>query len=705
MAASCTWCCAIWRGVAEPRELIESAFERLSSLEGYVARPDQKQLALLLSDCIESPARGIFEAPTGLGKSLAALIPAVACAITSGKRIVISTYTNVLAEQYWRQDLPLALTLIEESPPKCEFLIGRQRYACLVAMQENSPQLLKTFAPNAKLGIESEFRSTVNMRPRELSAAWQQIAAPPVCPARLCSQYEKCFYYRARRSAERSQIVITNHSVVLQDAILARASQGDISLLGDYDFLVIDEAHDFYQAALGALEFELSESRLGILIGITNKLEQTVLPIAAEAGGAREWLQTCETFRTALMRSQAELRGYGSSLHRPGILAAAPSDVWEHPQVRAMASGDSQERAEAIAMQVAAQTKEFEESISNALKSWKGEAGKELADDAREAMRSYQMYIVEFGFGCESLFKPSGVSVSYVSRTGFDPETSATQLRHDIVGVAEPLQELIWSARPFACMSATLALDGDFAFFKKLLGVEAEFEEILPSPFDFHGQAALYLPKADSIPNPTYARKMGAEDEYYDAIAEELSAIITAMNGRTLALFHSRKEMEAVYQRMNVSEAHPIYMQRRSGAASSGEKFKGNTCASLFALRSFWTGFDAPGETLSCVVLVRVPFEVPVDPPQVARQAWLQSRGIEPFAAHTLPIAKMIMRQGAGRLIRRAEDRGVIAILDPRVQTKGYGEEILRNLPENIRLYRDIGEAVAAVGLEEPQRV
>jgi ATP-dependent DNA helicase DinG len=140
-------------------------------------------------------------------------------------------------------------------------------------------------------------------------------------------------------------------------------------------------------------------------------------------------------------------------------------------------------------------------------------------------------------------------------------------------------------------------------------------------------------------------------------------------------------------------------MQRTYGTADLGQRFRSEKSASLFGLRSFWTGFDAPGDTLSCVVLVRIPFEVPVEPPQIARLAYLQSQGLDAFREHTLPLAKMIMRQGAGRLIRRAEDKGVIAILDPRVTTKAFGEEILANLPPGMRVFRNIADAAGFVGL------
>jgi ATP-dependent DNA helicase DinG len=159
--------------------------------------------------------------------------------------------------------------------------------------------------------------------------------------------------------------------------------------------------------------------------------------------------------------------------------------------------------------------------------------------------------------------------------------------------------------------------------------------------------------------------------------------------------------MEAVRDRVDVPEELTIYMQGKSGVATIGEKFREDRFASLFAVRSFWTGFDAPGDTLSCVVLVRVPFEVPIDPPQVARQAWIETQGGNPFMSYSLPLAKMMMRQGAGRLIRNQNDKGVIAILDPRLTTKRYGHEILGNLPDGMRTFHDIYDAVAHVGLGE----
>ncbi len=702
---------ANYRPVSTPNELIEEAFKNLSEIPGFIARENQKQLALLLSDLISGRNRGAFEAPTGLGKSLAALVPAIAHAIADKKRIVIATYTNILAEQYWQKDLPLALSLFGDPGGvatlsnetslvsanlgiKCQLLMGRQRYACLAAVEENAPDLTNLLMREARLGIETEFRKLVRLPQREMSNLWQKVATPPVCPGRLCPVYDDCFYYRARRRAEKAEIIITNHSVVIQDALMARDSDDGGGLLGKFDFLILDEAHDFPNAAINGLEFELSLPKLNALMGIGNRIETVIMPIANFNGETASWQKDCNNFVQSIERCQKDLVAYSLSLGRPGILTAAPDEVLEHPQVKLNKTPDDMRGAKSLAVKVSDLCDEFVKGLEDRIERWRDQ-DPERGKMVFESVRNYSNYLRQYGLGCYSLFDPQGVSVSYVGRSGQD-----TILRQDIIGLAEPLRELIWEPHAYACLSATLALDGNFDFFKRSTGVELDFEEVLPTPFDFASQAAIYLPPVDAIPDPTVARREGREVEYWHAMAAELSKIIRATEGRTLALFHSRKEMEGVLGFMSLPPELPIFVQFKSGANTIGEQFKKNVHSSLFALRSFWTGFDAPGETLSCVALVRVPFEVPIDPPQIARLAYLQTQGLDAFASHTLPLAKMLMRQGAGRLIRSAEDKGIVALLDPRLQTKRYGEEIIGNLPAEMRTFRDIHDAVGWIGLE-----
>ncbi len=676
---------------------IEAAFAQLREQEGYVLREQQLQLALVLGDLIEGKSSGAVEAPTGLGKSLAALVPAIAHGLESGKRVVIATYTNVLADQYWRKDLPLALSLFNlaargrsddgESPSiSTAFLIGRQRYACLMAMDEHAADAVDAFREQAELGTENEFRRLVRKPARELYPLWQAVSAPPVCAARACPLFDDCYYYNARKKAEKANLIITNHSVVLQDAIMARVSEDETGVLGAYDYLVIDEAHDFFAAACGALEFEISPNKLTSLQGLGGRIERDLLSAAREAQAENAWHRVVDEFKNDVDKARAALVGFGLTAAKTGILAVAPDEVKDHPGVKQFST--TNDGANEVTTAVSEACRLFTSKTRSLMNQWDANRA------AQEAARNYLTFIDEFANGADALLTPAGVSVTYSGKTFNDP-----MLRMDTVGVDTKLQELIWDRMPSTCLSATLVLDGSFEFFRRTVGCHPDHEEILQSPFDYAADAALYLPKTGALPDPTVARREGTEQVYYAALARELSAIIIAMRGRTLALFHSRREMEAVYPLLRLPDGFPVLVQPKSGAAAVGEAFKRDPNTSLFALRSYWTGFDAPGETLSCVAIVRVPFEVPIEPPAIVRMAYLASQGHDPFQAHTLPMAKMLVRQGAGRLIRKDGDKGIIALLDPRLRTKRYGEEILENLPHDMRQFDDIEEAVLWVGL------
>ncbi len=679
-----------------PEELIALAFERLRQQPGFMERAGQIQLSSLLSDLIAGGQSGAFEAPTGLGKSLACLIPAFAHAIAGDKRTVIATYTNVLADQYWQKDVPFAASLFDEEVPTA-LLLGRQRYACLVDMDQHLPQQMDAIRARLTEGTETEFRRTAPISKAEISKAWSRIAVPPVCPARACPVYHDCYFYSARRRAEKAKVIITNHNVVIQNALMASGTEGGEGegILGKLDFIVLDEAHDFASAAQNGLEFELSAPRIRALLGLLGRLEGLLRP-ALERGSflvSGNWDRFLAEIRKELDVYIRQFEQPGAGLGTPGILQTAPSELEDNPAVKQFRAAADLDQARALVMEVASVAQRIVDQAEGVL----DESDRGL----KETARNYISYFSDFARGCEAIFTPHGVSVSYLGQPsfGFGPQDAI--LRQDIVDLGPPLTEMLWSKVPHACISATLVLDGEFTFFERSIGLKPDFREILESPFDHSTQAAVYIPKVGSIPDPSAARRDGNEANYYRALASELQDIIEACQGRTLALFHSRKEMEGVFQLMN-REEFPILMQPKTGAAAVGDRFKESPEISLFALRSFWTGFDAPGDTLSCVVLVRVPFEVPTEPIQIARMAYLVSQGIDPFREHTLAQTKMMVRQGAGRLIRRSSDKGVIALLDPRLKTKRYGEEILANLPSDMRVFDDIADAVGWIGLDEP---
>ncbi len=675
------------------QELVQQAFDRLATRSGFETRQNQVQLSLLLCDLIEQGATGLFEAPTGLGKSLAALVPAIANAIANDKRTVIATYTNVLADQYWRKDLPLALSLFTEHVSTA-FLIGRQRYACLMAMDEVMPNDSEPFVKEAELGIENEFRRLIRKPDREITKLWQQVQVPQVCPAKACPAYDDCFYYKARKQLEKAKVIITNHSVVIQDAVSVDPETDREGMLFKYDFLILDEAHDFPSAAMNGLEFELSDKRLGALTGIANRLENLVVPLAQAQGEEKEWRGKGDELRREIALAQKELMALGMQLETGGIMVVTPSELDDHPAVQKAHAKQHLTLVEFIAERVRNACDRYSTDSVLRVERYRQDNNHPETKSIADSSRNYVSYVRDFSAGAHELSRPSGAAVSYIGNP-----RSEVILRRDYIDLQEPLKCLIWDRVPYVCMSATLQVDNEFEHFKRVTGATAMFEEVLPSPFDYTTQCALYVPKKDTVPDPTLSRQGSAEQFYYQAIARELSEIIVTCQGRTLALFHSRKEMEGVMSYMSVQDEYPILMQGKTGVAIVGEQFKKNIYASLFALRSFWTGFDAPGETCSCVALVRIPFEVPFEPSQIARMAYLAHQGMDPFQTHTLPNAKIIMRQGAGRLIRSENDKGIIALLDPRLQTKRYGEQILDNLPAGMRQFSDIRDAAGWIGI------
>lgn len=668
---------------------LRRALDRLAGTAGFAERPMQRQLAFLILDCLQSDSAGLFEAPTGLGKSFAALLAALTHAHATGERIVIATYTNVLTEQYWRQDLPQALNLLDRNQrPTASFLIGRQNYVCQAALEAANHNLQEEFGHKADLGIVSELRRLPNLDRFALGDLWRNVQTPPACEVKLCTRYNDCYYYRARKQAEHANVVITNHSTLLQDALIRAHTHGETRLLGAYDALIVDEAHDFAQATVSALTFEVNAPLIRTCLATLERIERT-FGQRVEGHHSFTWQQACGNFRVALQEALRFITNTHDQRH-PGILKVSPPELATSPRVSlAMTDVPHREVHRALEDLVRASLT-FVGIFRDQIKA------SSLSDEELETFRAYALYLEGMATGCASIQNPEGIAVSYLEATKND-----RIIRRTRIDIADALRNMLWQHVPsHVLMSATLTLDGRFNNMSQKLGVRPRFAEALPSPFNYARHCALYLPPHGHIPDPGLARQnKNAERAYHAALANELTMIILAFGGRTLALFHSRQEMEAVYLRMRLPKDLPL-LKQESAVASVGEQFRAQERASLFALRSFWTGFDAPGTTLSCVVLVRIPFEVPNDPMAIVREAWLRLQGEHPFLAHTLPEAKMLVRQGAGRLIRSSQDRGVIALLDPRFRSMNYGQEMVANLPTGLRHYDDLFEAMAAVNID-----
>ena len=672
---------------------VDAAFQRLETRPDFEPRPVQRQMAQFVCEQLERGHSAMVEAPTGVGKSLAVLLPAIAYSLQHNKRVVISTYTAMLAEQYWRKDLPLALSLFPNAP-EVALAMGRSRYACVDTIRGNKvarvrpelARLLQQWVGLAEEGIESELNEFLRHRGvpfRFARGLWEAIAVPSACRAHLCPYYRSCFYYRARERARTAGIVITNHAFVLSDALVRQATNNETSLLDDYDYLILDEAHDFLDAAASALEFDLDSQFIDRLIAhaatLSNQIGDALASEHSPMGFIMSVQRLVEGF-AGRVREAYEQMAF-SDLPKEGVATrVAPEVLAQMPALNGAYRPDLHAQVAHTANTIRREIDALYRELRQTVKDYKGH----LTDAQQGAVHELlQLFRTDFVAAYEDLGRlvEPAEGVSWV-----EPDMPRWKACYEPLALGEWLRTHLWGNRPALLVSATLTIDGQFDFFAGQLGFEAHETLQLPYVFDYRRQCALYLPRVGAIPPPPPNAEASGAAHYYQCLADQISALIRLTQGRALVLFASVHEMRAVRERVQL-EGLRILVQGEGSVADLAKQFREDMHSVLFGVRSFWTGFDAPGETLVNLILTRIPFEVPTTPVQRARQAWFESQGQDPFRVWTLPMVKLQMRQGFGRLIRRADDWGIAAILDPRMRTKAYGREILDNLPQGVRVF------------------
>lgn len=685
---------------------LAKAFRRLESQPGYEVRPAQRRMAQFVGECFAQSCSGVIEAPTGVGKSLAVLLPAIIVCALAKKRIVISTYTNVLAEQYWLKDLPLALSLFPEVEIRAALAMGRTRYACLDRiLAENArrvpPELqrfVSEWALQAHEGTENELSDFLTRKGVPMSFMrdlFHAIAVPPYCRARACEYYEQCFYYKNRQRAENAQLVITNHAVVLTDALLKQVSNDDRSILGEYDFLVVDEAHDLIDACKSALEFELSYATVQEMVRTASifehELARAVESKRPPAGFLNEVSEAIGDFSGQVQSVMTRYQGIAVPQNGT-IFAVAPAELASIPLIQRDLHRNYKELVSQVVLDLQSALSQVNLSIRRAFDNHKSQLTEPQRQAVAETMSQFDLWYQHLNSRLNRLIDPPE-GVSWVER-----EDTGWKACYQPLDVSDWLRESLFANQPTLLMSATLTIDGSFDFYLKQVGMEGVRTLQLPPVFDYPRQCAIYLPPIGTIPDPPKSAQDRHAEDYYKSVAQELARLLRATHGRALVLFASRAEMSAVREYMPKLPGIRIFMQGDGANAQLSKQFREHVHSVLFGLRSFWTGFDAPGETLTNLIVVRIPFEVPTTPPQRARQALLQLEGKDPFMDWSLPLVKQQLRQGFGRLIRKATDTGVVCLLDPRFQNRSYGAELVTNLPKGIPIFGDIEDALCHIG-------
>jgi predicted DnaQ family exonuclease/DinG family helicase len=657
-------------------------------LPGYEHRESQLQMLLAVAQIQARGGTLVVEAGTGTGKSLAYLVPSIARAVRHKERVVVSTNTHTLQEQLMGKDLP---GLREWLPWdfKAVLLKGRSNYVSLRRWRrylaepcKDADELMFKLKVLIWLNTtESGDRSELRLYGRE-EVFWTRVASDPLdCVGIHCTK-EDCYVHRARAEAETADLVVINHSLLMADAEVGGG------LLPDYDHLVIDEAHHLEEAATRGLRQEadgpgilalLDRLAHGLLddlqrqphLGASNDSFGDATPLAvAAAARVGELFQLADAW-VAVRLGESERREESVRI----VPALREEDSWAKLQL----SGEN------TVTSLAALDVTLRKAVAG-VREWLG--GEEPDQGIRELEMIRGRLEAAQALLDGALLHPDGNRVYWFSQVS---RAENLLLRAAPINVGSLLRARVYEERRSTVFtSATLAVGGTFDYFNSRVGLGPDVEEmILPSPFDFYEQALVCLPT--DLPLP--------EDEGFDGAVEELIASVARrVGGRTLALFTSHRQLrdvhDALKQRVDLDEVlilgQGIDGQRRQLLKTFEEAER----PLLLGTSTFWEGIDIPGERLSCVVIVRLPFPVPTDPVFAARAEQVR----EPFTQLALPQAALRLKQGFGRLIRRSTDRGAVVILDNRILGRDYGKTFLQVLPSASRYVGAAAQVAEHVG-------
>jgi ATP-dependent DNA helicase DinG len=634
----------------------------------YEHRPGQIDMAEAVLRAFEQKRHLIVEAGTGTGKTLAYLVPAIAAACGSGARIVISTGTKNLQEQLMEKDIPFLQDLLPKKF-RATVMKGRNNYACLhrIKRAESTPILegldqIDQFDEVFRWVMQTETgdRGELSNLPENLPF-WRHIdARSDTCLGQKCPDYDPCFITRMRQRAIDADVIVVNHHLFFADLALRNGAYG--AVLPDYAAVILDEAHQIEDVAseyfgLGVSSYQIDDllRDLSYLKFEDRETQRQFSHLSARVQRFADafWVSFREgrglegRFALAPRRSpspQAE-RGWGEDVRDP-----------HHPTPTLPASGEG-----------AVNANDSYSALDNALHRLETslDALKDPPTDAENILRRVRQLRFDLNFINKAEDKQF---VYWIERRG-----RGVFLRASPIDVSGLLQDRLFEKVPTVVLtSATLSSAGNFRFIRERLGLDQAEEMIAESIFDFPNQAVLYLPP--QMPDPR-------SPQWGRAAAEEVIKIVNATEGRAFVLSTSNAGMNELYERVASQIDYPCFVQ---GSTSKGEllkKFRSTPNAVLFATSSFWQGVDVRGEQLSCVIIDKLPFAVPSDPVVAARQRNIDEQGGSSFYEYSVPQAVISLKQGLGRLIRSTTDRGVLAVLDPRLRTKMYGKTFLQSLP------------------------
>src|SRR6201984_1300310 len=602
---------------------------------GYEFRASQLEMARMAGEAFQKHQHVVIEAGTGTGKTLAYLIPAIRC----GRRVVISTATKSLQEQLFNKDVPF---LQKHFAPnlKAALMKGRNNFLCRQKVHQIEGQAVLKGIDEVdwfsqikdweKL-TETGDRSELSFLPDD-AELWHRIdARSDLCTGQKCPEFNTCFITAMHRRAQEADLIIVNHHLFFADLAIRQDDFG--SILPEYSAVVFDEAHEIEDVASDYFGRQISNYRFEEL--------------------ARDGDQTLRILKLgspALLRRTPRLRERSRT-----FFESFPPRDGRYPFSRAERGAFIEQHHEAYT------------GLTDALKSLETEFAvltQKPEELTRIARRSFEMR-QEFAF----LFESNEKNFVY----WYERRNKGVFLAATPIDVSQILRERLFEQFDTVVLtSATLTVGNRFDYIRQRLGLDNAKERTLPPEFQYGEQPFFYLPQR--VPA---VREAG----FRSRAADEILRLLELSEGRAFCLFTSHAQMKDLFERVSVRSPYPLLLQGTAPRSMLLERFKVTPNAVLFATASFWQGVDVPGEQLSCVIVDRLPFAAPRDPIVAARVNALNEDGRNAFSEFQVPQAVLSLKQGFGRLIRTKTDRGVLALLDTRIQRMPYGKIFLESLP------------------------
>lgn len=628
--------------------------EVVEQLPGYEPRPAQARMVEAVFDGLKDRRHCVVEAGTGSGKSFGYLIPA----LYSGMRpIVLSTGTIALQEQLMEKDIPFVLKATGMEDLSVRLVKGRRNYLCIQKLQEFE-RSIRAEAPERlylniiKSALQDGWNGDKAMLDFEIpTEIWEEMQSDSEdCLGRKCIYYDENPYRKAREDLDKADILVVNHALYLQDLMAGQA------LLPPHQAVIFDEAHHLKSFALRSFT-----ARVGKYA--TNKLLRKI---------DRRLARVPEAYQDAIYQTESEIFQWLFRKEKSVFKIFPDETFYRLVRQQVMVLNDLRDWLA-----------DFDVSQQQFLLN-------ELDQDRAVVQRDKLLNQLDGLVLRWELFlsPPDAERVTWA-------EVNADRLYYEIkstpLNIAEQLSLNLWNDKCAVLTSATLAIGQKLTFLREQLGLPqagAEPDLLLDSPFDFVNQCELYLPVEMPDPNDLM---------FMPAAVDEIVRILKHSQGRAFVLFTSYAAMENACAAVVPQVPYPCKMQGDLPKNRLIDWFKQTPNSVLFATASFWEGIDIPGEALSCVIIDRIPFAQPDDPIHSATVDRMKRMGIDWFNQYVLPEAVIRLKQGFGRLIRSRKDRGLVAILDPRLKSKGYGQKILRSLP-SVRVIRTLAGAKSLVG-------